>query len=391
MSSIWFCSIPAHGHVNPTLPVVRELVRRGHSVRYYEVEPFRARIEAAGASFVDVTPYMPPAPENIDRIAGRDFAALIEMVVDTTLALDERFAQDVARERPDAIVSDSVCFWGKLLARKHGIPFVCSTTTMAFNAQSARYMKRGVGELLRMLLGMPRINRKMALLREHGYDVPDFLSVIQNDSETDTVVYTSRCFQPMAETFGERYAFVGPTAERVTPQPGAGRPRVYVSLGTVLHDNPRFYHACVEALAGLEAVLSVGEQVDIASLGALPEGIRVYPRVDQMQTLAQSDVFITHCGMNSVQESLLCGVPMVLFPQHSEENAVAARVQELGAGMPLKHPTARAIREAVDAVLGDASYRAAAHRMREDFLACGGAAEAADFILRMAGSRPADA
>ena len=47
MSSIWFCSIPAHGHVNPTLPVVRELVRRGHSVRYYEVEPFRAGIEAA--------------------------------------------------------------------------------------------------------------------------------------------------------------------------------------------------------------------------------------------------------------------------------------------------------------------------------------------------------
>ena len=35
---IWFFCIPAHGHVNPTLPVVRELTRRGHSVRYYEVE-----------------------------------------------------------------------------------------------------------------------------------------------------------------------------------------------------------------------------------------------------------------------------------------------------------------------------------------------------------------
>ena len=387
MSSIWFCSIPAHGHVNPTLPVVRELVRRGHSVRYYEVEPFRAGIEAAGASFVDVAPYMPPAPEDIDRIAGRDFAALIEMVVDTTLALDGRFAQDVAEARPDVIVSDSVCFWGKLLARKHGIPFVCSTTTMAFNRQSAKYMKRGLGELLRMLQGMPRIHRKMALLRAHGYDVTDFVSVIQNDSETSTVVYTSRRFQPMAETFGERYAFVGPTAERVTPRPRTGRTRVYVSLGTVLHDNPRFYRACVEALAGLEVVLSVGERVPIASLGTLPEGMRVYPRVDQLRTLAQSDVFITHCGMNSVQESLLYGVPMVLFPQHAEEGAVAARVQELGAGVPLKHPTAHAIRAAVDAVLGDASYRAAAQRMREDFLACGGAAEAADFIERMTHER----
>lgn len=384
MSSVWFFSIPAHGHVNPTLPVVRELVRRGHSVRYYEVEPFREKIEAAGASFVDVGAYMPPAPEDIDRIAGRDFAALIGMVTDTTLALDARIAQDVAAGRPDVIVSDSVCFWGKLLAGKHGIPFVCSTTTMAFNRQTAAYMKRGPGEIVRMILGMPRINRKMALLRANGYDVPDVVSVIQNDSDTDTLVYTSRRFQPLADTFGDRYAFVGPTAARVEPQPGSGRPRVYVSLGTVLHDNLPFYRACVQALRGLDVVLSVGGKVDVAALGALPEGMRVFRRVNQMQTLAASDVFITHCGMNSVQESLLCGVPMVLCPQHSEEGAVAARVQELGAGVRLKRTSVGAIRAAVDEVLGNPSYRAAAQRMREDFLACGGETQAADFIERIA-------
>ena len=45
MSKIIFLNIPAHGHVNPTLPVVQELVRRGEQVRYYNTEEFRPQIE----------------------------------------------------------------------------------------------------------------------------------------------------------------------------------------------------------------------------------------------------------------------------------------------------------------------------------------------------------
>ena len=51
MNIAFFC-IPAHGHTNPTLAVVRELTARGHTVRYYTTEAFRAKIEAAGAVFV---------------------------------------------------------------------------------------------------------------------------------------------------------------------------------------------------------------------------------------------------------------------------------------------------------------------------------------------------
>ena len=44
MTIFWFC-IPAFGHTNPTIEVVRELVRRGHAVRYYSFEDFREKIE----------------------------------------------------------------------------------------------------------------------------------------------------------------------------------------------------------------------------------------------------------------------------------------------------------------------------------------------------------
>ena len=43
MARIVFFCIPAHGHTNPTLAVVRELVSRGHEVLYYSYKPFRER------------------------------------------------------------------------------------------------------------------------------------------------------------------------------------------------------------------------------------------------------------------------------------------------------------------------------------------------------------
>jgi len=41
----------AYGHVNPTLAVAQELVRRGEQVVYYLTEEFRASVEATGATF----------------------------------------------------------------------------------------------------------------------------------------------------------------------------------------------------------------------------------------------------------------------------------------------------------------------------------------------------
>ena len=382
MACIFFFSIPAHGHVNPTLPLVRELTARGHRVIYYETEEFREKIEATGAAFVSVEPYMPPVPENIDQVAGKDFAALIDMVAKTTLNLDARIAQDIAREKPDLIIGDSICFWGKLLAKKYGVPFVCSTTSFAFNQYSSRRMKPRLPELLRMITGMPRIEKSMQLLRDHGYSVSSFVDVIQNDADTDTIVYTSRLFQPESESFGNNYAFVGPSVAARYARKEHDRPLVYISLGTVLHDAPHFYRQCLSALSAMDcdAVISIGNKVVPASLGVIPENVRIYPRVNQLEVLASADVFLTHCGMNSVSESLLCGVPMLLFPQHSEQEAVASRAKELGAGLRLRRATAKQIRKALETVLADTQYKEAAQAIADNFAKCGGTKEAADFI-----------
>ena len=381
MSRIAFFCIPAWGHTNPTVEVVRTLVRQGHQVLYYSFVPFREKLEEAGAEVVLCDSFLPPPPKDLDKKVGKDFSVLVEMAADTTLALEEKVCRELEEFQTEVIVSDSVCFWGKLFAWKLGIPYVCSTTTFAFNLHTARLMKPKAGEMLRTILGGARVERKLTLLRQHGYPVENLTDLIQNDNDTDTIVYTSNAFQPMAETFSERYAFVGPSLPEIPKREEKERPLVYVSMGTVVRGKPGFYRRCVEALSSLDVdvVMSVGTEENVNALGPLPENVQAASRVDQLAVLAQADAFLTHCGMNSASEAIWCGVPTVLYPQQSEEGAVADRMEELGLGLRLKNESH--IREAISAVLTEPSYQEQTCAMGETFRDSGGAQRAAEKIL----------
>ena len=115
-------------------------------------------------------------------------------------------------------------------------------------------------------------------------------------------------------------------------------------------------------------------------LGTLPDNISVFPYVDQLDILSKADVFITHCGMNSVSESLYMAAPMILYPQTGEQCAVARRVTEIGAGVLLRDDSFEGIRIAVQEILNNASYAKAAAEYCFDFRACSGAVGAAEFI-----------
>ena len=390
MSKIVFFCIPAYGHTNPTLGVVRELIAQRHEVLYYSYDTMREPIEAAGASFVSCNAYdaqQQLSPKDGERL-GKDLAFSTHILVDTTLALDNAILSDMRVLAPDCIVADSMALWGRLIAKKLNIPFVSSTTTFAFNRFSAKIMKQSPAQLFGMLFSMPKIGKEVKRLQDAGYPIKNVLDIIQNDENTDTVVYTSPEFQPCADTFpAAHYAFVGPSIrppETVMEKPK--RPLVYISLGTVVNDQLSFYRQCIAALADspYQVVLSVGEQIALSDLGVLPENIQAYPHVDQIAVLQVADVFLTHCGMNSANEALYFGVPLVMFPQTPEQGGVCARILQLGAGIQLEKPKAALIRKHIDAVLSDPAYRQKAADIADGFRRCSGAKGAAEKILQVA-------
>lgn len=388
MSKIVFFCIPAHGHTNPTLGVVRELISRGHQVWYYSYNMLRDKIESTGATFVSCDDFdmeQKLSPKDGARI-GKDLAFSTKILVDTTLALDDKVCADMERLKPDCIVADSMAVWGKAVAMKLGIPFVSSTTTFAFNQHSAKIMKQSFGDLLKLLLSTPKIAKQIKRLQQKGYPIKSVLDIIQNDEHTHTIVYTSAEFQPCCETFSDKYAFVGPSIRPASKTVEKSRSKlVYISMGTVNNDMLPLYQNCLTALSntGYQVIMSVGSMVSVDSFGALPEQISVFPQVDQIAVLQQADLFVSHCGMNSVNESLYFGVPLLMLPQTPEQSGVAQRVAQLGAGILLKKADVRSIAQGVKTLFADSSFRENAHKISVSFRECSGAKGAADKILQV--------
>ena len=388
MSKIVFFCIPAHGHTNPTLGVVRELISRGHQVFYYSYNMMREKIEATGATFVSCDEY--DQEQRLDAKdavrVGKDWAFSTQILVDTTLALDDTVCEHMRELNPDCIVADSMAVWGKAVALKLGIPFVSSTTTFAFNQYSAKIMKQSLRQMFGMIFSMTKINKNIKRLQEKGYPVKSVLDIIQNDNNTDTIVYTSPEFQPCSETFSDKYVFVGPSIRPIENIFEKKSDKlIYISMGTVINDSTEFYKKCIEALANkkYQVIMSVGNLINIEDLGAVPYNITISRFVDQIAVLSQADVFLTHCGMNSVNESLYCKVPLVMYPQTSEQDGVATRVEQLGAGIRLKYVNAKSIKETIENVLHTKSYYEQAAKISEGFHKCTGVKGAADKIEQM--------
>ena len=384
MKRIAFFCIPAHGHTNPMLPVAAELVKRGNTVRFYSFDAFKEKIGATGAEFISCDAFLPKLSEQEE--AGLRNVSTTEMTVQDiriTLGMDSFLDEEFKTFRPDVVYTDSVCFWGKLNAWKHHVPMVVSTSTFAFNQLSSQYMKNSPKEMADMILGLPRVSKELKKLEPYGYHVKNVFSLISNDNQTDTVVYTSRKFQPYAESFSDHYAFVGPSVfSKAVPDKTKERPLVYISMGTVINDRADFYANCIEALRdqNVDVVISCGNAVNRESLGELPDNVHVYPYVDQLDVLSRADAFLTHCGMNSVSESLYMATPMLLYPQTGEQKAVARRVTEIGAGIVLNDDSVDGILASVQEVLSNSAYGKAAEACRMDFRSCAGAAGAAEFI-----------
>ena len=150
----------------------------------------------------------------------------------------------------------------------------------------------------------------------------------------------------------------------------------------MLNGKINFYQTGLSALADapVRILVSAGESYDALCREGVPDNCTLMRTVPQTGVLQSAAVFITHCGMNSVNESIFHGVPMVLGPQHGEQAMVAQRACDLGLGIYVKHMTPKAIKEAVEHILGTDAYLKAVQELSQRFQSCGGAIAAADWV-----------
>jgi MGT family glycosyltransferase len=129
--------------------------------------------------------------------------------------------------------------------------------------------------------------------------------------------------------------------------------------------------------------MSIGGRSQISDLGEIPKNFIVKNYVPQTEVLKYTKLFITHGGMNSTNEGLYYGVPLIVIPQSADQPIIAGQVAKLGAGIKLQmqNLTANQLSEALDHVLNDQSFHKAVENIRESFKKSGGYHQAVDEIF----------
>jgi MGT family glycosyltransferase len=403
VSKILVFNVPAHGHVNPTLPVVRELVSRGEQVAYYLTDEFEPQIQQTGAEFrrIENTQMGSGPPSGVTTMGQTDpairrqmMAAFFPRMMADGLRLVPGLVDRVRAENADCAVYDPFCPWGRALAATLGLPAVAFVPSYAMTENFPLVWR--ISSIFEEQTS-PEAEEAMSDFRDVSQQLQDRYGLVPLritdpfiSAEALNVVTMPRQFQPDAASLDERYVFVGPSISPRSDASGlpldqlADNQTLYVSLGTIFNANPEFFAACFDAFADGDwrVVVSVGTRIDPSTLVQVPNNFLVRPHVPQLEVLEHTDVFVTHGGMNSVMEAIYYGVPMVVVPQQPEQAITAARVTELGLGIALEpgQVSAGALRDAVTTISDDADYRSRLAHMQQAARDAGGYLRAADAI-----------
>ncbi|MEM8535522.1 MAG: macrolide family glycosyltransferase [Chloroflexota bacterium] len=382
MAKIVYVGLPAHGHTNPTLPVMKELVQRGHTVLYYNAGFFQKKVAPTGVDFRVLPEPLPTEREIAEAL--HEFINASLMIANLSRQLTHYLIDEFEREQPDLVIYDSIAMWGYVAARTLNIPQICFITTFVLDGSQDAV---GPGTMARFfwsaLPHMPKLlswRRRMA--QEFGKDKSGGITEYADLN----IVFTSQAFHPENTFIDGRFRFVGPSLE---PSLRDGDfpfeqlhdgPKVYISLGTVNHLDTTFYEAVFKAFADYPAqfILSVGKNTEISQLGTTPDNFIVRHYVPQLAILQQVDAFITHGGMNSVHEGLYYGVPEIVVPHQFEQLLNGKRVVQTGAGLllgntrPYGRVTAQELRTSLNTLLNNPQYKQNAQRIGATLKAAGG-------------------
>ncbi len=416
MAKITVLNIPAHGHINPTLAVCQELVRRGEAVTYFATESFRPAIEATGATFRafrNAEGLIPIAGGGDSRArmgfmanpggAGRSFTFgnFATWTLRSHIALIPEVLEQLRADMPEYVIFGNMCHVGRFAAQILEVPAIASFASLFQMSNQMRNMFRPQGTNGPEASFTPpaaegqtdRLDEyrelQNQLKQRYGIQLPESFRLMQWPAALN-IVYTSREFQANAEEYDERFVFVGASImPRLSPvafpfEHLADKPIIYISLGTIFNERPDFYRMCIEAFreTPYQVVMVLPASIDRAQVGEIPANFIVEPYVPQLELFPRVTVFITHGGMSSVQEALSFGVPLVVFPQMIEQMGTAQRVAELGAGLVMTNEdvTSDSLRANVERIMGDPTFRENSEKIRVSLKAAGGYERAADTI-----------
>jgi UDP:flavonoid glycosyltransferase YjiC (YdhE family) len=348
------------GHLRPLLPLARTAAAAGHTVTVTGAMSLGSSVQEAGLTFVATGPDSTPQRHPLQAV---DLEMEYRVVA-------EYFAGSLARaragellvwcqgERPDVVVHDEMDFGAAVVAERLGVP-------------RASVVVVGAGSFVKPALVTDPLNWLRA---DHGLPADPDLEMLNEHLVLSP--FPPR-FRDPRDPFGPTTHFfrAGPAPRSVTGchliDELAGRPTLYVTLGTIFNTESGDLFSRV--LAGVrdlpvEVVVTVGRGIDPAELGPQPPSLHVVQYLPQARLLPRCTAVLNHAGSGSVLGALEHGLPMVCIPLGADQPLNAARCTDLGVGRVLDAATLTPddVLAATTAVLAEPRYRDASARLQAE-------------------------
>ena len=336
-----FFSTPAYGHLQAVYPVLARLVRAGVRVDWYCTEAYRELVTKTGAHFhpyrVDFSRYP------LDRLTA-DFFSLYRGLLTLNRRCYLRYRREIRENPPDLLLYDSMCSFGKNLAKQFGLPSVCLCTTLAYNLPtlifsnlfwpSLKLTVKHAPELLRLTLKEQCFRRREGL---PGFSPLD-LFVNRGDK---TLVFSPPEFQPFAQSFPPSFDFVGTTIrDRIEADSSIENCDIYLSLGSIFAARTGELERILETplFRGKKVIVSAGYAAADLQKRLGRERLSFVRGTNQLALLPKTGLFVNHGGLNSVYESLYFGVFQICIPQQEEQRLTALLVEKKKLGLCCPRP-----------------------------------------------------
>jgi UDP:flavonoid glycosyltransferase YjiC (YdhE family) len=351
---VLFTTTSGRGHFQPMIPLARALAHAGHEVRWAAAERACVTLREKGfgavpAGVFEVVPSplrnpppeiaaLPP-PERPDHLFSIVFGPLrAEAMLADLMPI-------VASWRPQLLVCEQAELAGPIAAARHDVPNV----THAF------------GRLLPKVRPARARESMAGLWRAHGLEPRPYAGTYDH-------LYVD-IYPPSLQTGDTAHLgavqLVRP-ADPIAPDDEA-EPLVYITLGTVFNDDLDLFQAAVEAARelGIRVVVTLGHGNDPAALGPQPSHVTVEQFIPQSELLPACAAVVSHAGSGTFLAALAAGVPQVLLPQAADQflNAQAGEEGGVAIAVPRAEVSVARVREALERVIGDGTFRRAAERV----------------------------
>lgn len=389
---IAFVSLGAFGHINPTLALVTELVKKGVRVTYFTTEAFRTIIEPTGAKFVAVPSWMAENDKHNDGEKKEDdggvAAAVPFLFLNEAGAYIDTILDTLHDDKPDAIVHDFAGIAGTIAADNLNVPNVMLYTSYPSNdsySVAAGFESCPADHPLRKAAA----GIAAGYAEKYGCRVMTVKEIFDGHGDFNLVMMQKKLV-PNYESFDDSFVFTGVQIGKRTAfgswkAPDNGKPLLYSSLGTAFNNWPDYYPILFDAVRDLDInVFAALGSIDPASLKDIPANVEFGQMVPQLDILSQASVFITHAGMGGTGEAIYYGVPMIAIPQMEEQAITARQIEKLGLGVAFLDKsaiTSEALKTAIQKLLTEPSYKAAAEQFSADMKTLGGAKASVEALL----------